>query len=85
MDDSIHSFNSEKYCFLSMFPEVVYWKLVTSNKMNFVHVRKNAHFFMLTGFFKNLFYVIYTEKKITRKVSEGTFREYILPRVRKSQ
>lgn len=54
--------------FQSMFPEVVYWKLVTSNKMNFVHVRKNAHFFMLTGFFKNLFYVIYTEKKITRKV-----------------
>lgn len=40
---------------------------------------------MLTGFFKNLFYVIYTEKKITRKVSEGTFWEYILPRVRKSQ
>lgn len=71
--------------FQSMFPEVVYWKLVTSNKMNFVHVRKNAHFFMLTGFFKNLFYVIYTEKKITRKVSEGTFWEYILPRVRKSQ
>lgn len=71
--------------FQSMFPEVVYWKLVTSNKMNFVHVRKNAYFFMLTGFFKNLFYVIYTEKKITRKVSEGTFWEYILPRVRKSQ
>lgn len=84
MDDSIHSFNSEKYCFLSMFPEVVYWKLVTSNKMNFVHVRKNAYFFV-NSFFLNLFYVIYTEKKITRKVSEGTFREYILPRVRKSQ
>lgn len=41
--------------------------------------------FLLTAFFLNLFYVIYTEKKITRKVSEGTFREYILPRVRKSQ
>lgn len=82
MDDSIHSFNSEKYCFLSMFPEVVYWKLVTSNKTNFV--RKNAYFFVNSSFL-NLFYVIYTEKKITRKVSEGTFREYILPRVRKSQ
>lgn len=84
MDDSIHPFNLEKYCFLSMFPEVVYWKLVTSNKMNFVHVRKNAYFFV-NSFFLNLFYVIYTEKKITRKVSEGTFREYIFPRVRKSQ
>lgn len=33
----------------------------------------------------NLFYFIYTEKKITRKVSEGTFQEYILTRFRKSQ
>lgn len=67
-----------------MFLEVVYWKLVIFNKMNFVYVRKNVYFFMLIGFFKNLFYVIYIEKKIIRKVLEGMFWEYILFRVRKS-
>lgn len=45
---------------------------------------------MLFFFFVNriIFYPFYfycTEKKITRKVSKGTFREYILTRFRKSQ
>lgn len=83
MDDSIYFFNLEKYCFLSMFLEVVYWKLVIFNKMNFVYVRKNVYFFV-NRFFLNLFYVIYIEKKIIRKVLEGMFWEYILFRVRKS-
>lgn len=55
MDDSIYFFNLEKNCFLSMFLEVVYWKLVIFNKMNFVYVRKNVYFFMLIGFFKICF------------------------------
>lgn len=50
MDDSIYFFNLEKYCFLSMFLEVVYWKLVIFNKMNFVYVRKNVYFFVNSFF-----------------------------------
>lgn len=50
MDDSIYFFNLEKYYFLSMFLEVVYWKLVIFNKMNFVYVRKKC-IFLLIGFF----------------------------------
>lgn len=73
MDDSIHSFNSEKYCFLSMFPEVVYWKLVTSNKMNFVHVRKNAYFFMLTGFFKICFMLFTQRRRLQEKYRRVRF------------
>lgn len=73
MDDSIHSFNSEKNCFLSMFSEVVYWKLVTSNKMNFVHVRKNAYFFMLTGFLKICFMLFTQRRRLQEKYRRVRF------------
>lgn len=68
MDDSIHSFNSEKYCFLSMFPEVVYWKLVTSNKMNFMHVRKNAYFFVNSFFLKSVLCYLHREEDYKKSI-----------------
>lgn len=72
MDDSIHSFNSEKNCFLSMFSEVVYWKLVTSNKMNFVHVRKKC-IFLLTGFFKICFMLFTQRRRLQEKYRRVRF------------
>lgn len=68
MDDSIYFFNLEKYCFLSMFLEVVYWKLVIFNKMNFVYVRKNVYFFMLIGFLKFVLCYLYREEDYKKSI-----------------
>lgn len=68
MDDSIYFFNLEKYYFLSMFLEVVYWKLVIFNKMNFVYVRKNVYFFMLIGFLKFVLCYLYREEDYKKSI-----------------
>lgn len=58
--------------FQSMFPEVVYWKLVTSNKMNFVHVRKKC-IFLLTGFFKICFMLFTQRRRLQEKYRRVRF------------
>lgn len=68
MDDSIYFFNLEKYCFLSMFLEVVYWKLVIFNKMNFVYVRKNVYFFVNSFFFKFVLCYLYREEDYKKSI-----------------
>lgn len=68
MDDSIYFFNLEKYCFLSMFLEVVYWKLVIFNKMNFMYVRKNVYFFVNRFFLKFVLCYLYREEDYKKSI-----------------
>lgn len=51
-----------------MFLEVVYWKLVIFNKMNFVYVRKNVYFFMLIGFLKFVLCYLYREEDYKKSI-----------------